>query len=156
MIEKLLTLCLITEEDKILLGYKKRGFGAGLWNGFGGKVGDNETVMEAATRELHEEAGVSVEKLIIAGELTFLYPAHPDEKFCVTLYRGEGIQGELQETGEMRPQWFLQSEIPYDSMWSDDTIWLPVFLEGKYIRGTFWFDTENKVTKHELIVGENV
>jgi 8-oxo-dGTP pyrophosphatase MutT (NUDIX family) len=154
--EKQLTLCIIVEEGKILLGYKKRGFGAGLWNGFGGKVHEGETTEEATVRELHEEAVVSVEKLAHAGELNFLYPAHPEEKFCVTLYRGEGIQGEPQETEEMRPQWFLQSGIPYDVMWDDDKFWLPVFLEGKYIQGTFWFDSENKVTKHEMIVGENV
>ncbi|MEK7607017.1 MAG: DNA mismatch repair protein MutT, partial [Patescibacteria group bacterium] len=35
---KLLTLCFIHQSPRILLGMKKRGFGAGRWNGFGGKV----------------------------------------------------------------------------------------------------------------------
>lgn len=35
---KVLTLLLIQQANKILLGMKKRGFGAGRWNGFGGKV----------------------------------------------------------------------------------------------------------------------
>ena len=35
---------------KILLGYKKRGFGMGKWNGLGGKVEPNETVVEGAKR----------------------------------------------------------------------------------------------------------
>lgn len=34
----------------VLLGMKKRGFGAGKWNGFGGKVQPGETIEEAARR----------------------------------------------------------------------------------------------------------
>ena len=47
---KLLTLVFIIEQDKILLGMKKRGFGVGWWNGFGGKVQQDETIEEAAKR----------------------------------------------------------------------------------------------------------
>ena len=35
---KLLTLVFLRDGSKVLLGMKKRGFGAGKWNGFGGKV----------------------------------------------------------------------------------------------------------------------
>ena len=33
------------EKQKILLGFKKRGLGVNRWNGFGGKVDPNETVL---------------------------------------------------------------------------------------------------------------
>eukprot|EP00051_Salpingoeca_urceolata_P006046 m.80347 g.80347 ORF g.80347 m.80347 type:complete len:91 (+) comp14659_c1_seq3:1046-1318(+) len=39
---------------RVLLGLKKRGFGQGKLNGFGGKVEAGETVAEAAARELEE------------------------------------------------------------------------------------------------------
>ena len=39
---------------------KKRGFGAGKWNGFGGKVEPGETIVEAAVREVKEECGYDV------------------------------------------------------------------------------------------------
>jgi len=42
------------EQDRILLGMKKRGFGAGWWNGFGGKVQQGETIEEAAKRSTKE------------------------------------------------------------------------------------------------------
>ena len=42
---------------RVLLGMKKRGFGVGKWNGFGGKLHANETMVECAARELHEESG---------------------------------------------------------------------------------------------------
>ena len=39
------------KKDKVLLAMKKRGFGAGKWNGVGGKVKDGETIKQAAIRE---------------------------------------------------------------------------------------------------------
>ena len=35
---KILTLVFLREGTRVLLGMKKRGFGVGKWNGFGGKV----------------------------------------------------------------------------------------------------------------------
>lgn len=51
--KKILTLSIITKKGKILLGMKKRGFGVGKWNGFGGKVQHGETLEEAMKRELY-------------------------------------------------------------------------------------------------------
>jgi hypothetical protein len=31
----------------------------------------------------------------------------------------------------MRPQWFTFTDIPYDQMWEDDRIWLPMVLNGQ-------------------------
>jgi 8-oxo-dGTP pyrophosphatase MutT (NUDIX family) len=37
---------------------KKRGFGHGKYNGFGGKVEKSETISQAAIREMYEESGI--------------------------------------------------------------------------------------------------
>ena len=50
MSRKVYTLVLITKEQSLLLGMKKRGFGEGKWNGFGGKVNIGEAVVDAAVR----------------------------------------------------------------------------------------------------------
>ncbi|XP_054107165.1 oxidized purine nucleoside triphosphate hydrolase isoform X1 [Callithrix jacchus] len=47
---RLYTLVLVLQPQRILLGMKKRGFGAGRWNGFGGKVQEGETIEEGAKR----------------------------------------------------------------------------------------------------------
>lgn len=47
---KLFTLIIVRNGDKTLLGFKKRGFGVGKWNGFGGKVEPGETIIDAAKR----------------------------------------------------------------------------------------------------------
>lgn len=41
----------VRQGDQVLLGEKKRGFGEGYYNGFGGKVEKMESVLEAAKRE---------------------------------------------------------------------------------------------------------
>ena len=61
--KKQLTLVAVLKENNILLGMKKRGFGEGRWNGFGGKVETGETIEEGAKRELKEEIYPSTEKL---------------------------------------------------------------------------------------------
>lgn len=53
MSPKLLTLVLVVQPGKVLLGMKKRGFGAGKWNGFGGKVEPGETIEAGARRYIH-------------------------------------------------------------------------------------------------------
>lgn len=49
---KLLTLLFVLEPSRVLLGMKKRGFGMGRWNGFGGKVQADESVEDAAIRQV--------------------------------------------------------------------------------------------------------
>lgn len=150
-----LTLCLITDGDRILLGHKKRGFGEGLYNGFGGKVEDHETIEEAVHRELEEEAAVRVNKITAAGIINFGFDDVPNEVLEVHIYRGEGIEGEPYETDEMRPEWFSIKSIPYEGMWPDDKFWIPIFLEGKQFEGEFNFDKDRNITKHVLtVVGE--
>ena len=47
---KVCTLVLVfrKETSEVLLGMKKRGFGVGKWNGFGGKVEPGESIVAAA------------------------------------------------------------------------------------------------------------
>lgn len=75
---KITTLCLIHEHPRLLLGMKKRGFGAGRWNGFGGKVQEGESIEEAARREMKEEADIEVDMLDKRGLIEFEFESDPD------------------------------------------------------------------------------
>ena len=77
---KLSTICLLIKDDEILLAMKKRGFGAGRWNGVGGKVEPGESIEEGAIREMEEEIGVtaSIENLERVGEIKFYFKDKPD------------------------------------------------------------------------------
>lgn len=53
---KVLTLVFVLRPGEVLLGYKKRGFAQGWWNGFGGKVEAGETIEEGAKRSFNIKA----------------------------------------------------------------------------------------------------
>ncbi|HAV19707.1 MAG TPA: DNA mismatch repair protein MutT [Firmicutes bacterium] len=126
---------LFVKEGKILLGYKKRGFGMGKYNGFGGKPQGDETIVEAAIREAHEEAGLLIQRCHLVAIVDF------GESYLLRMhvYIATEWMGQIVETDEMLPQWFNISEIPYSKMWKDDFYWLPLVLNGKKIKATFKF-----------------
>ncbi|MCH8049084.1 8-oxo-dGTP diphosphatase, partial [Patescibacteria group bacterium] len=143
------TLCIVHEKDKILLGMKKRGFGKGKWNGFGGKVKKGEDIEKAMKRDLQEEAGIISSDFEKRGILKFTYKdegaLHETHVFCVKTFTGEPV-----ETEEMKPQWFLKEEVPFESMWPDDKHWFPLFLRGKQFEGSFWFDDKKDIIDYTL------
>lgn len=148
------TLCFIVSNRKILLGLKKRGFGKGKLNGFGGKVEKDETVEAAAVRELYEETGIiaSTEHLKKVGELTFVFPHIEDNKWdqIVHVFIVGEWKGEAKETDEMMPLWVNLDELPFDKMWDDDKHWLPLVLDGRKVVATFVFNRDNNVSKMEI------
>jgi 8-oxo-dGTP diphosphatase/2-hydroxy-dATP diphosphatase len=152
------TLLLIISKGKMLLGYKKRGFGAGQWNGFGGKVEQGESIEEAAVREVVEEASVTPVDAKKVGILDFTFEEVPEKIMKVHVFRADNYTGVPVEAEEMKPEWFAFDKIPFDHMWSDDAFWLPLLIEGKTFEGTFHFDKPStpdyqaKILKHELHV----
>ncbi|TFK28534.1 hypothetical protein FA15DRAFT_633793 [Coprinopsis marcescibilis] len=127
----------VVQGQKILLGHKKRGWGQEKYNGFGGKVDAGETSLEAAKRELKEEAGIDA-PLEHAGILLFLTDG-VDWAFHIDIYRADSYSGEVQESEEMKPEWFSTlpegtdglSSIPYSKMWETDECWLPLVIANK-------------------------
>ncbi|HEU5121620.1 MAG TPA: NUDIX domain-containing protein, partial [Candidatus Saccharimonadales bacterium] len=59
MTEKVCTLLFLKKDNRILLAMKKRGFGAGRYNGIGGKIEAGESVEAALIRECQEEIEVT-------------------------------------------------------------------------------------------------
>lgn len=147
--KKVLTLCLIQKGTKVLLGMKKRGFGEGSWNGFGGKVEAGESIENATIREVVEEACVTPSKLTKHGVLDFHFK-DTEEVLEVHIFHTKTFTGTPKETSEMRAQWFEIEDIPYTSMWPDDIYWLPELLQGKYFKGAFYFDENKNIEKHSL------
>jgi len=147
--QKILTLCIVHDESRVLLGMKKRGFGMDRWNGFGGKLQDNETAEQAAVRELQEETNITPKKMEKVGNLFFKFQDTGDE-MNVNVFSVTDFDGIPSETEEMRPAWFLKSEIPYDKMWADDKYWLPLLFAGKKFNGYFEFMDYNIMVNHEI------
>jgi mutator protein MutT len=147
-------LIFLLKDDQILLAMKKRGFGAGRWNGVGGKIDPGETIEQAAVRECQEEIGVTPEDLEQVAFHRFTFPDDtPDMLAHVFLCRS--WKGEPTETEEMAPCWFAVKDIPYGEMWDDDIIWLPAVLAGKKLSTVFGFGTRDNVTSAQIKLVSN-
>ena len=155
--KKVLTLCIVHKpfgdaqgkHPKILLGMKKRGFGAGKWNGFGGKVEKGERIVDAAKREMREEAGIKLQDISKVGVIEFEFKGNP-EILKVHVFKASEFDGEPTESDEMRPKWFSVDKIPFSKMWPDDAHWLPHVLAGKKGKAKFWFDGFDKIVDKKI------
>jgi len=132
------TLLFVLQDGQILLIHKKTGLGAGKINGHGGRIDPGETAFQGAIREVQEELCVTPTGVRSAGELYFQfvdgYSLHG------SVFTASGFEGTLCETREAAPIWTPLDSIPYERMWADDALWLPMLIEGKGFRGFFVFD----------------
>ena len=133
MHEQLVTLCFIVQEGRVLLMRKKRGIGAGKINAPGGKVDPGEPPLAAAIRETEEEICVTPINPELRGQLWFRFKNGPTLRCLV--YLSEAFRGEPSETAEALPCWYSTEALPYDQMWEDDRIWLPMLLAGQRFEG---------------------
>lgn len=147
---KILTLCIIEKGDRLLLGRKKRSFGEGRVNGFGGKVEPGETVEQAIAREVLEESGVILGKFEKRGIINFHINYEGNARIEVHVFHSNDFAGEPRDSDEMEILWIPKNAIPYDEMWPDDRFWVPIFLEGKYFLGTGVFDDDHKMISFVL------
>ncbi len=134
------TLLFVIRDDEILLIRKKRGLGAGKINGPGGRLEEGETPEQAAIREVTEEVGVRPHTIAPSGELRFQFV--DGYSIHVWVFTAGGFEGTLIETDEAIPMWHPVAAIPYDEMWADDRIWVPVMLRGDRFTGRFVFEKD--------------
>lgn len=145
------TLVFCVRGNQICLAQKKRGFGAGYLNGYGGKQYPSETIEQTAVRELHEESGISVSEGSLQfrgiGHFTFTDKPEWDQDVYMYLIELSGDQDPV-ETEEMKPEWFLLSDIPYKNMWPGDDLWTPQILTNT--ESLVEFDLE-MTSQHEIV-----
>lgn len=156
---KHLTLCFLIKRNnqniptQICLAMKKRGFGEGKYNGYGGKVEEGETIEQAVARETMEEIGVEIIDPKKVGELVFSY-LDIDITSKAYIYFCETWNNDPIETEEMNPEWFNIETIPYEQMWVDDIHWLPQVLDGKLISGKIIFIDQKTIHQKSIEIVE--
>ena len=153
------TLAILIKDGKILLQKKAEGlFGAGRWNGAGGKIEENESSVSCIKRELKEELDITIKihGLEFIGLLDFCWILDFNliEKkrtpITVYVYKVLDYEGIPKSSEEGEVKWFDLDKIPYDKMWDDDKYWLPMAINGKHFFGDFVFNYKDKLIRHEI------
>lgn len=144
------TIVFLRRPGELLLALKKRGFGEGKWNGTGGKVEPGETVEAAAVRECQEEIGVTPHALVHIGTIEFFMTTDPSFGHRAHIFSTTVWEGEPHETEEMRPQWFKETGLPYDRMWSDDQYWIPLLLAGTTFAGRVTLGENDEIVENTI------
>ena len=85
------------KNKKILLGYKKRGFGMNKWNGLGGKCEPGETIIECAKREATEESGLEILSLKQVALLEFQFESKMNELLEANVFLVDKFRGDIRE-----------------------------------------------------------
>ncbi len=142
------TLCFLVKNEKVLLGYKKTGFGKGNIVGIGGGVDDGESPIVAAIREVEEEVFVTPLNPALTGVMDFYFPYVKEPSAWnqrVFVYVAHSWTGTIAESDEIAPEWHSINDIPFDRMWDDNSYWLNDILKGKEIWCQFTFNRDLKV-----------
>lgn len=139
--------CLIlpVRGDQVLLGHKLRGFGAGKIVGIGGKVEPGESLVQAAVRELAEEAGLLVDPADadLAAYLDFRFPHRPEWDMTSHVFVVRRWAGQVRPCEEIRPQWFAVDALPFGQMWDEGRVWLPHVLRGERVQAQVAYGADN-------------
>ena len=129
------TVVLPEKNDQVLLALKTDKIGAGCWNGYGGGVENDESILECATRELKEESGLladqkDLEKVAIAD----FYNEKSDGTIFVCrvhFFLWRNWKGVPKETKEMiNPTSFDIENLPLDKMMPADREFMRLILKG--------------------------
>lgn len=134
------TLVFVVQDSRILLIRKKRGLGAGKINAPGGRLEPGETPLEAAVREVQEELCITPLELTYSGENLFQFV--DGYSIHVHVFKAGDYEGEPTETDEASPIWTPVDKIPYEEMWEDDKLWVPLVLDGTRFFGRYLFDDD--------------
>ncbi|QRW21513.1 aspartyl protease [Rhizoctonia solani] len=106
--------------NKILLGYKKEGFGAGNYNPFAGPIAEGEDGSDAARRDL------LAEEIVFHGTIRVKLP-NMDQSLNCSMYKVTKWKGDLKDCAVLK-------------MFDDDIHWIPLFLGPKKFVGRADFD----------------
>ncbi len=138
---------LVRRDGHLLLIEKQRGLGAGKVNAPGGRIEPGESEADAAVRETVEEVRLRPTSPQFRGRLKFQFV----DGFSIeaAVFLSDTSEGEAAETPEARPFWVPLDAIPYERMWADDRLWLPLVLDGRIVHGCFFFDGD-RMLAHEV------
>ncbi len=147
------------ERKKLLVIRKLRGMGKNKWNFPGGKKLKDESLVEAARRELFEETGIGLKSesenfnFEKAGVIYFYFdkpedPGRDPENwsnechlFCVDLKTQSLPTVRAFDSAECEPFWADFESLPWKNFWPLDKEWVPKLRRGEHVSYEVFFDS---------------
>ncbi len=149
---KTATLGIVLQDDRILLGEKKRGeIGTGVLSGPGGKLDPGETLEECMVRETREELEIELDPISLDLTAIIDFYAAGEIDFRVYVYRAEILSGEIHETDDMIPGWYPLDETTFSRAYESDRHWLPRAARGeKFCANVYYRDRARNFDRIEF------
>lgn len=135
----LTVLCMVYDEDKILLQDRLKGD----WKGLtfpGGHVENKESFVKAVIREINEETGLTIRHPRICGIKQF--QTKEEERFVVMLFKTNEFSGILRSSEEGEMQWAKRSELSKLNLAEDFMELLQIFDSEEL--NEFYYKDETK------------
>lgn len=137
---KIATLGIIMQNDKILLGEKKKGeIGTGVLSGPGGKLDPGETLETCLIRETREELEIELDPNSLEIVALIDFYAGDEIYFRVHIYKADILSGELHETADMIPNWYPLDDATFERTYEADRHWLPKVARGEKFRAKAYY-----------------
>lgn len=138
-------LTLPVRDGAVLLGHKRRGFGAGKIVGIGGKVEPGESLVQAAVRELSEESGLVADPADadLVAHLDFRFPHRPGWDMTSHVFVVRRWTGQVRPCEEITPEWFRLDGLPFGQMWDESRVWLPHVVRGERVEARVVYAADN-------------
>lgn len=104
-------LVFITRRDEVLLikGTPHKRVWANRYNGVGGHIERGEDPLTAARRELFEETGLQVQRLMLRGVISV--DTGQETGIGIYVFHGEYSGGELKESREGKLEWVREAQL---------------------------------------------
>lgn len=127
------TLVFVTYEDKVLLlkSAPNKKIWPNKYNGIGGHIESGETIIEAALREVREEAGLpTVNNLHLCGTIN-IQTEDPSTGILLFVFSGESTTLAVTSSHEGSPEWVHWDTLPAEDLVEDIPHLLPRVLSDE-------------------------
>jgi 8-oxo-dGTP diphosphatase len=125
----------VIQDGQTLLGMDEEGRSQGLWTSPQGKVQPGQTRQGVALQIVQDVIGqdVAEEDVVETGRLHWVLD-NMDVESChqevISYVFRLSLDGQTEKTQLLQSkfQWFPTNNLPWDKMWSDNQLWLPIAI----------------------------